>query len=86
VLSPNWKSSRDGRSLSQLVADGHVIVICPNSSLPFPDDTFDVVFTNSVPIDMTSFLGPGVQSAEIRRILKTGGQWIRDGVLEWIKT
>ncbi len=34
---------------------------------------------------MNSLLGLGVQSSEIRRILKPGGEWIRDGVLEWTK-
>ena len=38
----------------------------------------DVVYTNDVPIDVTSWRGPGVQSSEIRRILKLGGIWIKD--------
>jgi hypothetical protein len=86
VLNPNWRCSRDGRTLQQLVDDGHVFIICPNAPLPFPDDTFERVITNSVPIDTTTgWLGPGVQSSKIPRILKSGGEWIRDGVLEWTK-
>jgi hypothetical protein len=85
ALSPNWRCSRDGRTLQELVADDHVFIICPNAPLPFPDNSVDLVSTNSVPVDMNSFLGPGVQSSEIQRILKPGGQWIRDGVLEWTK-
>lgn len=85
ALSPNWRSSRQGKTLQQLVNDGHVFLICPNAPLPYPDDTVDLVYTESVPIDMNSLLGPGVQSSEIRRILKSGGQWFRDGALEWTK-
>jgi prepilin-type processing-associated H-X9-DG protein len=73
VLNPNWRCSRVGRTLQQLFADGHVFIICPNTPLPFPVDT------------TTAWLGPGVQSSEIRRILKAGGEWFRDGVLEWTK-
>lgn len=85
ALSPNWRCSRDGRTLQQLVADGYIFIICPNAPLPFPDHSADRVYTNSVPVDMNSLLGLGVQSSEIRRILKPGGEWIRDGVLEWTK-
>ena len=85
ALSPNWRCSRDGRTLQELVADGHDFLICPNVPLPFPDSSVDLVYTNSVPIDRNSLLGSGVQSSEIQRILKPGGQWIRDGVLEWTK-
>jgi SAM-dependent methyltransferase len=85
ILSPNWFCSRDGRTFPQLVNDGHVFLICPNIPLPFPDGTFDVVYTNGVPLDMLTPRGPGVQSSEIRRILKSGGQWIKDGNLEWTK-
>lgn len=53
--------------------------------MALPDDSVDVVYTNSVPIDINSLLGPGVQSSEIRRILKPGGVWIRDGVLYYTK-
>lgn len=85
ALLPKWWASRTGKTFHQLVADGHIFLICPNMPLPFPDDSADLVYTNSVPVDMNSLRGPGVQSSEIRRILKPGGQWIRDGNLEWTK-
>jgi hypothetical protein len=79
VLDPNWRSSRYGKSLLELVGEGHDFLICPNAALPFPDVTVDEVITNNVPIDTITHLGMGVQSSEIRRILKSGGTWIRDG-------
>ena len=85
VLDPSWRSSRDGKTLQELVNEGHDFLICPNDRLPFLDNSVDVVYTNGVPIDRTTWLGPGVQSSEIHRILKTGGQWIKDGTLEWTK-
>jgi hypothetical protein len=85
ALLPNWFCSRDGRTFRELVNDGHVFLICPNIPLPFPDGSVDVVYTNWVPLDMNTQLGPGVQSSEIHRILKPGGQWIKDGQLEWTK-
>lgn len=81
VLSPSWRCSRDGRTLQELVDDGHAFLICPNTAVALPDDSADIVYTNSVPIDTTTgWLGPGVQSSEIKRILKSGGVWVRDGV------
>ena len=85
VLTPGWTSSQTRQTLPQLTAAGHVFLICENLRLPFPDNSVDLVYTNSVPIDLATHLGPGVQSSEIRRILKRGGTWIRDGVLEWTK-
>jgi hypothetical protein len=85
VLAPNWARSRDGKSFADVVADGHAFLICPNDKLALPDETVDTVYTNSVPIDVTTWLGPGVQSSEIKRILKSGGHWFRDGVLYYTK-
>ena len=85
ALAPNWFCSRDGRTFAELVADGHVFLICPNTLLPFPDDTVDRVHTEGVPLDRSTPWGPGVQSSEIKRILKSGGQWIKDGKVEWTK-
>lgn len=85
ALSPNWFCSRDGRTFQELVADGHVFLICPNIPLPFPDDSVDRVYTNSIHLDIPSPYGPGVQSSEIKRILKPGGDWIRDGVPYYTK-
>src|SRR5947209_7201197 len=79
VLDPNWFCSRTGETFRQLVDRGIPFVIAPNTALPFPNDTFDDVITNGVPIDRASRLGPGVQSSEIRRILKPGGRWVHDG-------
>src|SRR6187455_3186933 len=84
ALDPSWRSSRDGKTLQELAKD-HVFLICLNDPLPFPDNTVDVVHTESVPIDRTTWLGPGVQSSEIKRILKPGGQWIDNGTVAWTK-
>lgn len=80
-----WRSSRDGKTFAELIGEGHHFLICPNTALALPDDSVDVVYTNGVPVDFPSTYGPGVQSSEIRRILKAGGLWIHDGILRWIK-
>ena len=85
ALDPSWRCSRDGRTLAELQADGHAFIFCDNDQLSFPTDSVDVVFTNSVPIDISTHLGPGVQTKEILRILKPGGKWIKDGVLHLVK-
>lgn len=79
-----WRSSRDGKTLQELAKD-HIFLISPNDPLPFPDSTVDLVHTESVPIDRTTWFGPGVQSSEIKRILRSGGQWIDNGVVVWTK-
>lgn len=81
ALNPNWRSSRDGKPLAQLVAEGHAFLICPNDAVALSDGIVDEVHTLSVPIDRTTWLGLGVQSAEIRRILKSGGNWYDNGSL-----
>ena len=85
AASQKWRSvSRN--TLVELIAAGHHFLICPNDALTLPDECVDVVYTNNVPVDVTSaWFGPGVQSAEIRRILKPGGDWIRDGVPYYTK-
>ncbi len=85
VLNPLWTSSRGGKTIQELVAVGHDFLICPNQELPFPDGTVDEVLTNNVPIDMPALYGLGVQSSEIYRILKSGGMWIRDGIVHYKK-
>ena len=85
ILDPNWRSSQHGKTISELVGDGHVFLICDNVALAIPDGCVDTVITNSVPIDKTTWLGPGVQSSEIVRILKPGGRWISDGMLRYQK-
>ena len=47
--------------------------------LPFADDSVHQVITNNVPVDQTTFLGPGIQSSEIERILERGGAWLDNG-------
>lgn len=88
ALSPGWFSTTLGnprKSIRQLEAEGHLFVIAPNDALPFDDETFDAVYTNNVPIDIATPLGPGVQSTEIWRILKRGGVWIDDGLIRYRK-
>ena len=79
ALQPGWASSRTGQTLDQLASVGHEFLICDNLTIPLPDGCVDEVLTNSVPVDTTTWLGPGVQSSEIRRILKSGGVWNFNG-------
>jgi hypothetical protein len=85
ALRAGWASSRTGQTVEQLAAAGHEFLICDNQTIPLPDDCADEVLTNSVPVDTFTWLGPGVQSSEIRRILKSGGVWTRDGLLHYTK-
>jgi hypothetical protein len=81
ALNPGWRSTtigNPGKTISELEAEGHQFVIAPNDRLPFADESVDVVYTNSVPIDVITWLGPGVQSSEIKRILSVGGIWIKN--------
>src|SRR5690349_4825453 len=80
VFLPSWRSSRTGKTIRELFADGIPFVITSNTSLPFADHTFDIVYTNGVPLDTYTRFGPGVQSSEIARILKPGGVWLKDTV------
>lgn len=85
VLHPGWSSSRGGMTLVQLAAAGHEFLICDNLTIPLPDSCADDVLTNWVPVDTITWLGPGVQSSEIRRILKSGGMWFLNGNLHYTK-
>ncbi len=85
VLKPSWYSSVTGKSFQDLVNEGHQFVIAPNTQLPFADDSVDEVITNSVPIDQVTYRGPGVQTSEIKRILKPGGRWINNGQEAYVK-
>jgi hypothetical protein len=81
ALDPGWRSTtilNPGKTVRELEAEGHRFLIAPNDRLPFADESVDLVYTNSVPIDMMTYLGPGVQSAEIKRILKVGSVWIKN--------
>src|SRR5437764_15337572 len=85
ALQPGWASSQTGQGRAQLAATGHEFLICDNRTIPLPDDCADEIITNSVPVDTTTWLGPGVSSSEIRRILTSGGVWNRNGHLHYTK-
>lgn len=72
ALGPNWFSAY-GQTMAELRAAGIPFIYCPNDRLAFNDGSVDVVYTNSVPINKSTPDGPGVQSSEIVRILKSGG-------------
>jgi len=80
ALDSSWASSASGQSLSELQAAGNQFVIANNTALPFADGSVSTVITNSVPINTTTWLGEGVQTSEIARILQTGGTWINNGI------
>lgn len=85
VLGPNWRS-QDRRTAAELVVAGIPMLICPNDAVPLPDNCADEVYVNNAPIDTSHpFYGPGVQSSEMRRILKPGGIEYRDGVPYYTK-
>jgi hypothetical protein len=86
VLSPGWRSSRTGETFEELVRAGHDFLIADNMSIPLPDNVADEVITNNIPpVDSVTWLGPTVQSSEIRRILKAGGRWIHNGSVRFLK-
>jgi len=85
VLFPSWRAVDGKRTLNDLRAAGHHIVISSNLRLPFADNSVDIVYTRDVPIDRVALHGPGVQSSEIRRILKPGGYWMKDDAVEYVK-
>jgi len=86
ALRPGWRSVQPGRpTLYRLALRGVAVVICFNTMLTFPDDSIDEVYTNSVPIDIITFRGPGVQSSEILRVLKSRGRWYHNQQLIFLK-
>jgi hypothetical protein len=85
VLDPLWRSTREGKTLKQLQTEGHRFVISNNLQLPIQNDSVEEVITNNVPIDRITWLGPGVQSKEIHRILKPGGHWVHDAAIRFTK-
>ena len=60
-------------------------LFCRNIAIPFPDGSVDLVVSNSVPIDTITWLGPGIQSSEVRRLLRSGGIWRHDGIAVFSK-
>ena len=81
ALNADWASSAAGQSLSELRATGIRFVIADNTALPFASGSVDTVITNGVPVDTNTWLGPGVRSSEIGRILAEGGTWIHNGAV-----
>src|SRR2546430_10538180 len=53
-------------TLFRSIAAGEPFLFCRNTNLPFPDEIMDGVVSNNVPIDINTWLGPGVQSSEVR--------------------
>jgi hypothetical protein len=87
ALLPSWFSWRHGgKTLNEVQALGHQFIIADNTNLPFADGSVDEVFTNNVPLDTNvRGYGPGVQSSEIRRILKSGGRWVHNGQVKHVQ-
>jgi hypothetical protein len=86
VQDPSWRSSATGETLAELQAAGHRFLFIPDfSQLPFGDDSVDQVVTNNVPIEQTTFLGPGIQTSEVIRILRPGGTWADNGTTRLTK-
>jgi hypothetical protein len=85
IARPGWVSSRKQQPLWHLVSAGHQFLICDNLSLPIHDNSVDEVITYGVPIDRTTWLGPGVQRSEIERILKPSGRWVHNGRVRYVK-
>ena len=70
ILDEGWQCSRTGKTLQQLKDEGHIFIVTrDNTDLPFDDASIGIVITDSVPIDIETILGPGVQTSEINRIL-----------------
>jgi hypothetical protein len=83
---PTWRASRTGKTIHELIADGHQFVFGSNESLPFADSSVQYVFTNHVEVNGISYLKkPWVPETEIWRILVDGGVWYDDGILKWVK-
>lgn len=78
IFDPDWRSAREGKTLGELRGAGVQFVVSDNRRLPFATGFFDEVITNGVPVDQEAFHGPGIPSAEVRRILKPGGRWVHD--------
>jgi hypothetical protein len=87
---PEWVTSHRhwvqvGPNLAPLILAGEPFLFCRNTHLPIPDGIVDLIISNNVPIDFTTWLGPGVQSSEVRRVLRSGGEWHHNGVVIYIK-
>ena len=86
AVLPGFRSSHAGLTLRQLIHAGYDFLIADNLNLPLPDASYDEVITNNIPPpDTVTHLGPSVQSAEIQRILRSGGRWVHNGVVRYTK-
>jgi hypothetical protein len=86
VLGAGWRSSRTLQTFKDLVRAGHTFLICENVGLALPDDCCDEVITNNIPpVNSVTWLGPSVQFGEISRILKSGGHWVHNGIVQFRK-
>jgi RHS repeat-associated protein len=88
ALDAGFGRATDGESLAGMIREGNQFLIYnPDTGvLPFGTGTVPKVITNSVPIDTP----PGgffssIKSSEIIRVLKPGGQWVRDGEVFYTK-
>ena len=89
-LQPEWLTRPNswqaiGGRIDSLIAAGHPFLFCQNTDLPFADSSVDFVFSNNVPVDQVTWLGPGVQSSEVYRVLRSGGSWQHNGAVSYIK-
>jgi hypothetical protein len=84
---PHWAVNYPhlGTNLAPLIVGGESFLFCRNTHLPFPDNSVDRVFSNSVPVDINTWLGPGVQTIEVQRILRPLGQWRHNGIVVFTK-
>lgn len=72
VGAPGWPSKQAGGTLRGFLLLGHDLLICDNDHIALPDESVDEVITNSVPVDVVNWRGPGIQSSEVIRLLLSG--------------
>lgn len=86
VLRRSWRSCRRSKTLKQRAEDGHDFLLCDNTHLSLPDGCCDVVYTKDLPgCDKITYLEPTVQTTEVLRILKSGGRWIENDEVRYVK-
>ncbi len=83
---PSWRSQRN-EPWPQFAARVPDVDYVPNDLSAYPAESFDVVYTCSVPIDCPGVRGrPGLKSSDIKRILKSGGRWVNTEPLGQVTT
>jgi hypothetical protein len=86
IVDSDWRSSATSQTFKDLIRAGHTFLICDNMHLSLPDQSVDEVLTNNMPpFDSVTWLGPPVQTSEIRRILTHGGRWWDNGMVRYTK-